>query len=69
MIECNARAAIALSLYFKVVNANLAMCATDIMLGKTPDIKYRAEDSLMNVGVKAAMFSFSRLKVQILLLG
>lgn len=62
VIECNARAARSLPFISKVIGTNLAKHATDIMLGKRPKISFKTEDNLMHVGVKAAMFSFSRLK-------
>lgn len=62
VIECNARAARSFPFISKVVGTNFAKHATDIMLGKKPDIHFKPEDELNHVGVKAAMFSFSRLK-------
>lgn len=62
VIECNARAARSFPFISKVVGTNFAKHATDIMLGKKPEIHFKPEDDLTHVGVKAAMFSFSRLK-------
>ena len=62
VIECNARAARSFPFISKVIGANFATHATDIMLGKRPTINFNPEDDLTHVGVKAAMFSFSRLK-------
>ena len=62
VIECNARAARSFPFISKVIGANFATHATDILLGKRPKINFNPEDDLDHVGVKAAMFSFARLK-------
>jgi len=61
VIECNARAARSFPFVSKVVGLNLAEAATDIIIGKSPAIRRYNEDDLEHVGVKAAMFSFTRL--------
>ncbi|MBP9706373.1 MAG: ATP-grasp domain-containing protein, partial [Oligoflexales bacterium] len=61
VIECNARAARTFPFISKVVGQNFAEAATSIMLGQTPVMRYIKEDDLPHVGVKAAMFSFTRL--------
>lgn len=62
VIECNARAARSFPFVSKVVGLNLADVATDVMIGKEPRLVRFNEDELPHVGVKAAMFSFPRLK-------
>jgi carbamoyl-phosphate synthase large subunit len=61
VIECNARAARSFPFVSKVVGLNLADVATDIMIGKEPRLARYSEDELPYVGVKAPMFSFTRL--------
>ena len=62
VIETNVRAARSFPFISKVVGVDLAAAATQVMLGKTPKIARFQEDELPHVGVKAAMFSFTRLK-------
>jgi carbamoyl-phosphate synthase large subunit len=61
VIECNARAARSFPFVSKVIGLNLADVATDIMVNREPSIFRLREDELPYVGVKAAMFSFTRL--------
>lgn len=61
VIECNARAARSFPFVSKVVGLNLADAATSVMIGKTPRLARINEDDLPHVGVKAALFSFTRL--------
>jgi carbamoyl-phosphate synthase large subunit len=61
VIECNARAARSFPFVSKVVGLNLADAATSVMIGKTPRLARVNEDDLPYVGVKAALFSFTRL--------
>ena len=61
VIECNARAARSFPFVSKVVGLNLADVATDVTIGRNPVTLRRQEDDLPHVGVKAAMFSFTRL--------
>ena len=61
VIECNARAARSFPFVSKAVGLNLADVATDIMIGNKPSFLRFNEDELPYVGVKAAMFSFTRL--------
>ncbi|MEZ4741350.1 MAG: carbamoyl-phosphate synthase (glutamine-hydrolyzing) large subunit [Bdellovibrionota bacterium] len=62
VIECNARAARSFPFISKSVGLNLAEVATDVIIGKAPKLTRYNEDELPHVGVKAAMFSFGRLK-------
>jgi len=62
VIECNARAARSFPFISKTVGLNLADVATSVMIGEVPQIKRHIEDELPFVGVKAAMFSFTRLR-------
>lgn len=62
VIECNARAARSFPFISKTVGMNLAAVATDVMIDQTPQINRHIEDELPHVGVKAAMFSFTRLR-------
>jgi carbamoyl-phosphate synthase large subunit len=62
VIECNARAARSFPFISKTVGMNLAEVATDVMIGKEPKLKRHLEDELPHVGIKAAMFSFTRLR-------
>jgi len=61
VIECNARAARSFPFVSKVVGLNLADAATSVMIGKAPRLARINEDDLPHVGVKAALFSFTRL--------
>lgn len=61
VIECNARAARSFPFVSKVVGLNLADAATDVIIGKQPKLQRFNEDDLPHVGVKAPMFSFTRL--------
>jgi carbamoyl-phosphate synthase large subunit len=61
VIECNARAARSFPFVSKTVSINLADVATDVSIGVIPNLARLNEDDLPHVGVKAAMFSFSRL--------
>ena len=61
VIECNARAARSFPFVSKVIGLNLADAATDVIIGRDPELKRINEDDLPYVGVKAAMFSFARL--------
>lgn len=61
VIECNARAARSFPFVSKVIGLNLADAATDVILGKEPRLMRISEDELPHVGVKAPMFSFTRL--------
>lgn len=62
VIECNARAARSFPFISKTVGLNLAEVATSVMIGEVPKLKRHIEDELPYVGVKAAMFSFTRLR-------
>ena len=61
VIECNARAARSFPFVSKTVGINLAEAATDVIIGNHPNLSRVNEDDLPYVGVKAAMFSFTRL--------
>ena len=61
VIECNARAARSFPFVSKTVGINLADVSTDVIIGMEPNLKRFNEDDLPYVGVKAAMFSFTRL--------
>ncbi len=61
VIECNARAARSFPFVSKTVGLNLADAATDVMIGINPSLARLNEDDLPHVGVKAPMFSFTRL--------
>lgn len=61
VIECNARAARSFPFVSKTVGLNLANASTDIIMGKQPHLSRLNEDELPYVGVKAPMFSFTRL--------
>ncbi len=62
VIECNLRASRSFPFASKVTGENFAVLATQALLGRAPlDKKYQTID-LDHVGVKAAQFSFSRLK-------
>lgn len=62
VIECNLRASRSFPFASKVTGHNFAMLATQALLHRAPtDVQYQTLD-LDHVGVKAAQFSFSRLK-------
>lgn len=62
VIECNVRASRSFPFASKVTGINFAKLATQALLGRAPEnIRYQTID-LDHVGVKAAQFSFSRLK-------
>ena len=61
VIECNARASRSFPFVSKVVGLNLADVATAVIIGKNPALARIPEDDLPHVGVKAPMFSFTRL--------
>jgi carbamoyl-phosphate synthase large subunit len=62
VIECNLRASRSFPFASKVTGTNFAVLATQALLNKAPTgIRYNTLD-LDHVGVKAAQFSFSRLK-------
>ncbi|NOS67340.1 MAG: carbamoyl-phosphate synthase large subunit, partial [Candidatus Peribacteraceae bacterium] len=62
VIECNLRASRSFPFASKVTGENFAVLATQALLGLAPpDKRYQTVD-LDHVGVKAAQFSFSRLK-------
>ena len=62
VIECNLRASRSFPFASKVTGENFAVLATQSLLKKAPtDRRYQTVD-LDHVGVKAAQFSFSRLK-------
>ena len=62
VIECNLRASRSFPFASKVTGVNFAQLATQALLGRAPEnIRYQTID-LDHVGVKAAQFSFSRLK-------
>ncbi|MCX6126845.1 MAG: carbamoyl-phosphate synthase (glutamine-hydrolyzing) large subunit [Proteobacteria bacterium] len=61
VIECNARAARSFPFVSKVIGLNLAEAATSIMINQVPRPERINEDNLPHVGVKAALFSFTRL--------
>ena len=62
VIECNARAARSFPFISKSVGLNLARVATEVMRGEKPQLGRYIEDEMPYVGVKAAMFSFTRLQ-------
>ena len=66
VIECNLRASRSFPFSSKVTGHNFIEIATQAMLGKVKDEKYRRDHyrtlDLDHVGVKAPQFSFSRLK-------
>ena len=62
VIECNLRASRSFPFASKVTGENFITLATQALIGKAPtDKRYQTVD-LDHVGVKAAQFSFSRLK-------
>ena len=62
VIECNARAARSFPFVSKTVGLNLAAVSTDVLIDEEPKIDRHLEDELPHVGIKAAMFSFTRLR-------
>ncbi len=62
VIECNLRASRSFPFASKVTGINFATLATQALLGKAPTDKQYQTVDLDHVGVKAAQFSFSRLK-------
>ncbi len=62
VIECNLRASRSFPFASKVTGENFAVLATQALLGKAPTNKRYQTLDLDVVGVKAAQFSFSRLK-------
>ena len=62
VIECNLRASRSFPFASKVTGVNFAVLATQALLGKAPTDKQYQTLDLDHVGVKAAQFSFSRLK-------
>ncbi|TSC57282.1 MAG: carbamoyl-phosphate synthase large subunit, partial [Candidatus Peregrinibacteria bacterium Greene0416_62] len=62
VIECNLRASRSFPFASKVTGVNFAVLATQALLGKAPSDKQYQTLDLDHVGVKAAQFSFSRLK-------
>lgn len=62
VIECNLRASRSFPFASKVTGVNFAQIATQALLGRAPEgVRYQTLD-LDHVGVKAAQFSFTRLK-------
>ncbi|MGI9288784.1 MAG: ATP-grasp domain-containing protein, partial [Pseudomonadales bacterium] len=61
VIECNVRAARSFPFVSKTIGLNLADLSTDILIGLPADPPKIDEDELPFVGVKSAMFSFTRL--------
>jgi carbamoyl-phosphate synthase large subunit len=62
VIECNLRASRSFPFASKVTGENFASLATQAILGVAPQSKRYQTMDLDHVGVKAAQFSFSRLK-------
>ncbi len=62
VIECNLRASRSFPFASKVTGENFAVLATQALLGKAPTGKRYQTIDLDHVAVKAAQFSFSRLK-------
>ncbi|MCY4381018.1 MAG: carbamoyl-phosphate synthase (glutamine-hydrolyzing) large subunit [Proteobacteria bacterium] len=62
VIECNARAARSFPFISKVIGCHLSEIATDVMIGRLGQVSHVSEDELPHVGVKAALFSFTRLR-------
>lgn len=62
VIECNLRASRSFPFASKVTGENFAVLATQALLGTAPEGKRYQTLDLDHVGVKAAQFSFSRLK-------
>jgi len=62
VIECNLRASRSFPFASKVTGENFVTLATQAIIGRAPDdVRYQTLD-LDHVGVKAAQFSFSRLR-------
>ncbi|MBN2208432.1 MAG: carbamoyl-phosphate synthase (glutamine-hydrolyzing) large subunit [Candidatus Coatesbacteria bacterium] len=62
VIECNLRASRSLPFVSKVFRANFVDLATEVIMGRSPSKIVRSSFDLDYVGVKAPMFSFTRLK-------
>jgi len=62
VIECNLRASRSLPFVSKVFGTNFVDLATDVIMGKPASKVVRSSFDLDYVGVKAPMFSFTRLK-------
>lgn len=62
VIECNARAARSFPFISKIIGCHLSEIATDVMMGQPSRHTHFSEDELPYVGVKAALFSFTRLR-------
>ncbi len=62
VIECNLRASRSFPFASKVTGVNFAILATQALLARAPEDKRYQTVDLDHVGVKAAQFSFSRLK-------
>lgn len=62
VIECNARAARSFPFISKIIGCHLAQMATGVMIGRPHAAAHFSEDELPHVGVKAALFSFTRLR-------
>ncbi|MDD4318819.1 MAG: carbamoyl-phosphate synthase (glutamine-hydrolyzing) large subunit, partial [Candidatus Peribacteraceae bacterium] len=62
VIECNVRASRSFPFVSKVTGENFAVIATQALLGKAPTGRRYQTVDLDHVAVKAAQFSFSRLK-------
>lgn len=62
VIECNLRASRSFPFASKVTGVNFAALATKALLGRAPEDQHYQTLDLDHVGVKAAQFSFSRLK-------
>ena len=62
VIECNLRASRSFPFASKVTNINFITLAAQALLGKAPTDKQYQTVDLDHVGVKAAQFSFARLK-------
>lgn len=62
VIECNARTARSFPFISKIIGCHLSEIATDVMMGRPGRVNHFSEDELPFVGVKAALFSFTRLR-------
>lgn len=62
VIECNARTARSFPFISKIIGCHLSEIATDVMMGRPGRVNHFSEDELPYVGVKAALFSFTRLR-------
>ncbi len=62
VIECNLRASRSLPFVSKVFGTNFVDLATEVIMGKSASKVVRSSFDLDYVGVKAPMFSFTRLK-------